>query len=99
MTKQTLTRSMVRSTIHGFVANFANGVPSVESLDPIVVYGKVTEKEAKKMLISYAGVSNVMVGEIISEPVVMEISLNDFLAHAHEVKPEPEQDSPGIEQE
>lgn len=99
MTKQTITRSMIRTTIRGCVLTYANGVPNVETLDPVVVYGKVSNKDAKKILAAYAGVENVMVGEVNSEHVVMEITLADFLEHAYEVKPGTKSDNPGIEEE
>lgn len=78
-----ITRTLTETTIKACKIGFEKGNPVAIDLDPIKVYGEVDEAKAVKMVKKVHGKeAAVHIREIITEDVVYEISLDDFIAHA-----------------
>jgi hypothetical protein len=84
MIRTKITRTMATSEIKGYRVKVEKGVPSAETLDPIVMGGKVKEKDALKALEKQYG-KGVIVGDIVVSEDVYEISVEDFLKYATKV--------------
>lgn len=85
MMRQTITRTLTRSTISVFTVEMVDGKPEAIALDPVTVWGKPTDKEALKAAKeAYEG--NVFVGEINSIEECYEISIDAFVAHAEKIE-------------
>ena len=86
MMRKTIVRTMSTSTINAFMLNMVDGKPVVENLEPLTVMGKATEKDALKALKEkYGKNASVTVGLIEVQEDTYEISVEDFLKHAHKV--------------
>lgn len=87
MMRQTITRTLTRTTISAFAVSMVNGKPETQEVEPVTVWGKVTDKEALKAVKEkHAG--NVFVGEINSVDEVYEIAIDVFVANATKVENE-----------
>ena len=77
---------MATSTINAFKLTIENGQPKVENLEPLVVMGKATEKEALKALKEkYGKNAPVTIASIEVQEDTYEISVEDFVKHAKKV--------------
>lgn len=87
--RNTITRKLVETTINGYTIEMENGKPAVKDLEPVVVFGNVTtERQAKRALVEKHGKDvNILVGEIKSEEVQYEISVEDFIKNATRIDP------------
>lgn len=86
MMRKTIVRTMATSTIQAFKLTIENGQPKVENLEPLVVMGKATEKEALKALKEkYGKNAPVTIASIEVQEDTYEISVEDFVKHAKKV--------------
>lgn len=86
MMRNTITRTMSTSVIHGCMLVMNEGKSEVKTLDPVTIGGKATVKDAEKALKKIHGkdapitVTNIEVNED-----VYEISVEDFMKYAKKV--------------
>ncbi|MBO5715007.1 MAG: hypothetical protein J6S23_01275 [Clostridia bacterium] len=87
--RNTITRKIVETTINGYTIEMENGKPTVVNLEPVVVFGNVTsERQAKRALVDvYGKETPVFIGEIKSEEVQYEISVEKFIENATRIDP------------
>ena len=86
-----ITRTMSTSTIHGFKVTIKDGTPVAEALEPIVVGGKVSHKDATKLLKKqYADCEMLTVNKIDVTEDTYQISVDEFIKHAKKVDAEKE---------
>lgn len=87
MMRKTITRTMNTSTISACMLTVVDGNPTVETLEPITVMGKATEKDALKMLKEKYGKNNAITvtGIEVSEETY-EISVDDFVKYATKIQ-------------
>lgn len=86
MMRKTICRTMATSTIQAFKLTIENGQPKVENLEPLVVMGKATEKEALKALKEkYGKNAPITIASIEVQEDTYEISVEDFVKHAKKV--------------
>lgn len=84
--RKTITRSMATSTIKSFKTSIVDGKPEVKELDPVIVAGKVSEKDALKVLKKeMEDVNGVVIAGIETKEDVYEISVEDFIKYATKV--------------
>lgn len=90
MMRKTITRTLIRTTVNAYrIEKDSNGKPKVTNVEPLTVWGKVTEKEAKKALAEMHGKeANVMVANIESVEETYQISIDAFVANATKVETE-----------
>lgn len=81
--RTTITRTITSTKIHGCKVKIENGTPVAEPVEPITVYGEVTEDQAqRKMDKAYGKNGKVVVSKIETEEKLYEISVEDFVKHA-----------------
>ena len=87
--RNTIQRKMVETRVHGFRIDIAeNGEPKVSAIAPVLTFGKVTHKEAEKLLRASAPEANsVTVAKIESAEAMYEIKVEDFISHAVRIEP------------
>lgn len=84
--RNTITRRLVESKIHGYSIELKNGEPTVQRVEPIVVYGKVSKETATKELKKAYGKDEALtVSKIEETEKQFVITVEDFVAHAKEV--------------
>ena len=89
MMRKTIVRTMSTSTINAFALSMVDGKPVVENLEPLTVMGRATEKDALKALKEkYGKNASITIGSIEVQEDTYEISVEDFLKHAHKVEKE-----------
>lgn len=87
MMRDTITRTLCTSTVHGCRLTMKDGSPVVEELEPLTVNGKASKKEAEKALRkAYGKDAALTVVSIDVEEALYEITVADFLAHAKKVE-------------
>jgi hypothetical protein len=95
--RKTIVRSIVASTVKSSNVLFVKGVPTITENAPIVVSGKVDEKQALKEVRKAYGES-AQVTEISAVNDVYEISVEDFMRYAKKVEPKPEGEGASADQ-
>lgn len=85
--RNTITRQIVETTITGYAIEKVDGKPVVNELEPVVVFGNVnSERQAKKILTDkYGKEMAITVGEIKSDLVQYEISVEKFIENAKRI--------------
>ena len=87
MMRKTITRTMHTSTITACKLTMVDGAPTVETLEPVVVMGKATEKEGMKALKDkYGKDSAITITSINVTEDTYEISVEDFVKYATKVQ-------------
>lgn len=91
--RTTITRKLTETKITGYAVKIQEGGnPEFVNLEPITVYGNVSEgvalKELKK---AYPDMQGVTVARIQSEEVQYEISVEDFVKYATRIEPNKEE--------
>lgn len=87
MMRNTITRTMATSEIHAFRLTMEGGNPKVETLPVMTVSGKVTTKDAERLLRKeYGKTAPITVKEIVVSEDVYEITVEDFLKYAKKVE-------------
>lgn len=90
--RSTITRTLVQTKIHGAKIEFVDGNPVATPIEPIIVYGNVSQGDAKRMLAKeYGKNDSLVVAKIESEEKHFEISVEDFVKHAKIVDSNPEE--------
>jgi len=85
--RNTITRTITESTINAVMIAIDNGQPVVRTLDPITVNGKINDEKALKVVRKIHGkTAPVSIVSIDEKEVVYEISVDDFMKHAHRVE-------------
>ena len=93
MMRKNITRTLTRNTISAFTVKTVDGKPDITMLDPVCAYGNLTDKEALKAVKDkYKDVPNVCVGEVKTEDVTYQISVEDFVERAHIVDKDASED-------
>ena len=93
MMRKNITRTLTKATIHAFKITVENGTPSVETLEPVVAWGRPSHKDAMKAVKAvYGEDATITIGEIELDNATYQISVEDFVANAHEVEPGTEND-------
>ena len=83
--RATIERSIIHTTVSACKVAFENGAPVATPLDPITVYGNVTEEQATKIVKKQYGANAVFAGMESTEKHY-EISVEDFVKSATEVE-------------
>lgn len=84
--RNTITRRLVESKIYGYSIEMENGEPTVQKVEPIVVYGKVSKDKATIELKKVYGKDKALtVSKIEETEKQYVITVEDFVAHAKEV--------------
>ena len=87
MMRNTITRTLATSEIHAYRLVMKEGKPEVETLPVMTVGGKVTEREAERVLRKqYGQNAPFTVSKIDVREDVYEISVEDFMKYAKKVE-------------
>lgn len=87
MMRKTICRTMATSTIHAFSLEMKEGKPEAVALDPVVIAGEASEKEAMKAVKEVYGKNKaVTIGEIQVGKATYEISVDDFMKYATKIE-------------
>lgn len=87
MIRPNITRTLATSTIHACKLVMNEETPTVITLDPLTVGGKVSEREALKALKDVYGKDSALtVTKITVEENLYSISVEDFLKYATKVE-------------
>jgi hypothetical protein len=84
--RKTIVRSIVASTVKSSNVSFVKGQPVIVENAPIVVNGKIDEKQALKEVRKTYG-ETAQITEITEVNDVYEISVEDFMKYATKVDP------------
>lgn len=97
--RKTITRTMATSTINAFQLTMEGTTPKVVALEPIIVLGKATEKEALKAIKDkYGKHCSATIGSIEVHEDTYKISVEDFLKYATKVENGTEDDEEETEE-
>ena len=89
MVRKNIVRTLTRATVAAYSMSMVDGVPQPVALDPVVMWGEPTEKEAVKAVKDKYGADKpVMIGEIKVTKELYKISIDDFAAAATKVDTE-----------
>ncbi|MBQ8168675.1 hypothetical protein IJZ97_04580 [bacterium] len=95
MMRSAITRTLAVSEITAHALTMKDGVPTVENLHIVNVPGKVSEKEAIKIIRNQYGKDfSVTIGNITTTEDTYEISVEDFMKYARKVSKESEATAP-----
>lgn len=83
--RATIERSIIHTTVKACKVAFENNAPVATPLDPITVYGNITEEQAIKAVKKHYGAGAVFAGMESTEKHY-EISVEDFVKNATEVE-------------
>lgn len=84
--RNTITRTMVESTVHGCKIEIVDGQPTTKALDPVTVMGKCSDDKAMKALIgAYGKTAGMMVVKVEETESLYEISVEDFMKYAKKI--------------
>lgn len=98
MMRKTITRTMCTSTITAYKVTVVDGMPKVETVEPLTIAGKAKEKDALKALRDVHGKdANLTVGKIEVSEDIYEISVDDFVKYAKKVEPKKEEKKDAVE--
>ena len=87
MMRKTICRTMATSTIHAFALEVVEGKPEAVAIDPVVIVGKASEKEALKAVKeAYGKDKAISIGKIQVDEATYEISVDDFMKHATKIE-------------
>lgn len=84
MVRTHLTRKVSRTTIKGYTLSVKDGTPEVVTLEPVSVWGEVTQKEAERILRKVNPTAVLASVETVEE--VYKIAINDFVKYAVKVE-------------
>ena len=83
----TIKRKICVTTIHSYAIENGRDSPTVKGLDPITVYGKVSEKEARKIVREkYSEESKIHLAQIDTNEMHLEITIEDFIRYAKPIQ-------------
>ena len=84
--RNTITRTMVESTVHGCMIEIVDGQPTTKTLEPVTVMGKCTNEKAMKVLTgAYGKIAGMAVVKVEETESLYEISVEDFMKHAKKI--------------
>lgn len=87
MMRKTITRTLTRATVTGYTVEMTNGKPDVKPLDPVTAWGKLTDSEAEKVLLTaYGKDAKPIVGGVEYTDETYEISIDDFVSLATKIE-------------
>lgn len=88
--KATLKRTLTESTINAYSVTIQeNGKPAVSEIEPVTVYGKISEAQAlKEMKKIYPDRKSLAISKITENEVQYEISVDEFVKHAKRIEKE-----------
>lgn len=87
MMRNTITRTLFTSDIHGVRTLLKDGQPEIVELPVLSIPGKASQKDAERALRrEYGRGAALTVKEIVIHEDVYEISVEDFLKHATKVE-------------
>lgn len=86
--RATISRRLTVTTINGFAVKvLEDGTPSVEQVEPVIVFGNVSESGAlRELRKAYPEMKGITVSKISSEEKQYEISVSDFVKYARPVE-------------
>lgn len=79
MMRKNITRTLTRATVKAFTVKMVDGLPVVESLEPVHGWGNLTEKEAQKLVKDAHGIGNATIGEITYAQESYRLSIDKFV--------------------
>lgn len=85
MMRKTITRTLTRCTIGAYRMTKIDGKPSVEELEPITAWGKVSEKEAEKIVAEKYGKA-CMIDFIEHDEETYQIDVEKFVENAVKIE-------------
>lgn len=85
MMRKNITRTLTRSTVSAYRLTKAEGKPTIEQLEPLTAWGKLTEKEAEKLVSDTYG-RGCMVDSIVMQDETYCISVDKFVENAVKVE-------------
>lgn len=85
MMRKTISRTLTRATISAYRLAKVDGVPIVETLEPITAWGNVTEKEAEKLVSQTYG-KGCMIDSIEHVNEMYVIDIDKFVENAVKVE-------------
>lgn len=85
MMRKNITRTLTRSTVSAYRLTKVDGKPSIETLEPLEAWGKLTEKEAENLVCSVYG-KGCMVDGIAMQDETYCISVEKFVENAVKVE-------------
>lgn len=90
--RNTIERKMLETTIHAFSVKIVDGVPDVQPIEPVIVYGKISHANAVKAVKrKHPELQGITVSKIESEEVRFEIDVETFIANAHKIEKKQEE--------
>ncbi len=85
MIRKHITRTMTRATITAYTVKMVDNKPVVDQLEPVSVWGELTEKEAKKAVKEAHGVADATIGNIEYVKETYKITIDKFVENAEMV--------------
>ena len=86
MMRKTITRTLTKATVNGYTVEMVEGKPNVKPLESVTAWGKLTEKEASKVLDEkYGKDAKAIVGEIVYTDETYEIDVETFVEMATKI--------------
>lgn len=86
MMRKNIVRTLTKATINGYTVDMVDGKPVVTALDPVVVWGKLSDKEAAKAFSAAYENAQVFVGSVDYTEETYCIGIDDFVANARRVE-------------
>lgn len=84
---ETIKRKLVENTVFSYSIENGRDSPTLVSLEPITVYGKITEKEAVKILKEkFPDKETIHLVKIESKETHLEIKIEDFIRYAKPIQ-------------
>lgn len=96
MMRKNITRTLTRSTVSAYRLTKIDGKPTIETLEPIQAWGKLSEKEADSLVAATYG-KGCMVDSIVTQDETYCISVEKFVENAVKVE-QTEMDIPNAEE-
>ncbi len=86
MMRSTITRTLAVSEITAHVVTMKDGQPTIDTIHIVNVPGKVSEKEAMRIIRNQYGKEiSATIGNISTQEDTYEISVDDFMKYAKKV--------------
>lgn len=86
MMRKNIVRTLTKATINGYTVDMVEGKPVVTALDPVVVWGKLSDKEAAKAFSAAYENAQVFVGSVDYTEETYCIDIDTFVANATHVE-------------
>lgn len=84
---ETIKRKLVENRIHSYSIENGRDSPELKGLEPIVVYGKISEKEALKIVQEkYPAEKTIHLAKIETNELHLEIKIEDFIRYAKPIQ-------------